>query len=66
VVIGLTDVLDDRLVVRVMAPTKPGQHDVVRRTWRMLALRAFGEGLLAAPPTPTTVVQIAGSSVDDR
>lgn len=66
VVIGLIDVLDDRLVVRVTAPTKPGQHDLVRRRWRMLALRAFGDGMLAAAPAPTTVVQINGSPTDGR
>jgi small conductance mechanosensitive channel len=63
-VVGLIDVRDDRLVMRVSAPTQPGQHDEVRRTWRLLALQAFADGRLAAPPAPTTVVQIAGDRRD--
>ncbi len=52
-VIGLTEVRDDRLVLKLLAPTLPGQHEVVRRAWRRLALAAFADGRLSAPaPAP--------------
>ena len=58
-VVGLTDVRDDRLVLKLLAPTMPGQHEAVRRVWRRLALAAFADGRLSAPavahpPGPTT------------
>ncbi len=57
-VVGVTDVLDDRLVYRVTAPTLPGARDQVYRVWRVLALEAFREGALRAPPGPPTVAYI--------
>ena len=54
-VVGVTDVRDDRLVYRLTAPTLPGRRDEVRRAWRVLALGAFNEGELRAPPGPPTV-----------
>jgi small conductance mechanosensitive channel len=57
--VGLIDARDDRLVVRVSARTKPGRHDEVRRIWRLVAVRAYQDGRLAAPPAPTTVVHLA-------
>jgi small conductance mechanosensitive channel len=61
IVIGVTDVRDDRFVVRVKAPTQPNQGDAVRRAWRVLALEAFARGDLVPPNAPTTVVQQAGA-----
>ncbi len=60
-VVGVTDVLDDRLVFRVTAPTLPGVRDQVRRVWRVLALEAFREGALRAPPGPPTVAYIVAA-----
>jgi moderate conductance mechanosensitive channel len=57
---GLTDVRDDRLVVRIQVATTPGSRDQVRRVWRTLALDAFARGELVAPPAPSTVVHLAG------
>ena len=56
-VVGLTEVRDDRLVLKLLAPTVPGQHETVRRAWRRLALAAFADGRLSAPvaaPAPGT------------
>lgn len=58
-VVGLTEMRDDRLIYRVTAPTLPGVHDEVRRVWRVLALTAFQEGELRAPPGPPTIVHLA-------
>jgi small conductance mechanosensitive channel len=52
VVVGVTDVRDDRIVVRVNAPTLPNEGDAVRRAWRLLALDAFAQGDLKAPSAP--------------
>lgn len=49
VVVGVTDVDDDRFIVRVEAPTLPNQGDAVRRAWRVLALAAFARGELRVP-----------------
>ena len=57
-IVGLTELRDDRLVYRVSAPTQPGKRDEVRRAWRRLALEAFREGELLAPPGPPTVAYI--------
>jgi small conductance mechanosensitive channel len=65
VVDGLTDVRDDRLVVRLRVATTPGHHDAVRRLWRTLALDAFARGELVAPPTPAAVVHIVGGAATD-
>ena len=59
---GLTDVRDDRLVVRIQVATTPGSRDIVRRVWRMLALDAFARGDLLVPPAPSTVVQMVGGA----
>ena len=66
-VVGLTDVLDDRLIYGVSAPTLPGMQDEVRRVWRSLALGAFREGELRQPGGASTVVHGAspGSSPGD-
>jgi len=48
-VVGLVDLRDDRLVVRMLVATQPGaQHDV-RRRWRGLVLEAFAAGRLSRP-----------------
>jgi small conductance mechanosensitive channel len=59
---GLTDVRDDRLVVRLQVTTTPGSRDTVRRVWRMLALDAFAQGDLIAPPAPAAVVHVVGGT----
>ena len=51
VVGGLTDLRDDRLVVRLSVPVTVAGREVVRRTWRALAHEAFHSGRLQAPPT---------------
>lgn len=56
-VVGLTEVRDDRLVVKLLAPTVPGQHETVRRVWRRLALDAFADGRLSVPTGPTVLVE---------
>ncbi len=63
---GLIEVRDDRLVYRLSVATRPGQNDVVRRKWRVLALAAFEHGELTAPAAPSTVVHIGkeGSSIE--
>jgi moderate conductance mechanosensitive channel len=58
-IVGLTDVRDDRLIYRVVAPTLPGIHAEVRRVWRLLALGAFREGELQHPPGQSTVMHAA-------
>jgi moderate conductance mechanosensitive channel len=55
---GLVEVKDDRLIYRVSVETKPGEHERVRKRWRVLALQAFERGELTAPAAPTTVVNI--------
>ena len=58
VVLGVTDVRDDRFVIRVKAPTVPSAGDAVRRAWRRQALAAFARGDLAPPSAPSTVVHL--------
>jgi moderate conductance mechanosensitive channel len=48
--LGIIEVRDDRLIYRLSVDTKPGQADSVKRTWRLLALRAFERGDFVAPP----------------
>jgi small-conductance mechanosensitive channel len=57
-IVGIVEVRDDRLIYRVTAPTLSGRRDDVQRAWRVLALGAFGEGDLRAPPGPPTVAHI--------
>jgi moderate conductance mechanosensitive channel len=59
---GLSDVTDDRLVVRLTVATQPGRADRVRQVWRTLSLRSFAGGTLTAPPAPSAVVQIVGGA----
>jgi small-conductance mechanosensitive channel len=61
-VVGLADVRDDRLIYRVSVPTAPGKRDEVRRAWRRLALDAFRQGDLRAPPGPPTIAHIVSPS----
>jgi small conductance mechanosensitive channel len=56
-IVGITDLRDDRIVFRVRVPTQPGRIDEVRRAWRILVLRAFAEGDLAAPAATTNVLR---------
>jgi moderate conductance mechanosensitive channel len=55
---GLIDVRDDRLIFRVAVETRPGEHDRVRKRWRVLALDAFQSGALDAPAAPSTVINM--------
>ena len=57
-VVGLADVLDDRMIYRLSAPTLPGSQDEVRRAWRRLVLGAFRQGELRQPPAPPTAMHI--------
>jgi small-conductance mechanosensitive channel len=57
-VVGVTEIRDDRLVYRVTVPTLPGKREEVRRAWRVLALDAFREGDLLAPPGPIVMAHI--------
>ena len=51
VVVGITDLTDDRFVVRVTTSSPPGTRDQVRRAWHALLLESFASGTLVAPPT---------------
>jgi small conductance mechanosensitive channel len=57
--IGLAELRDDRLVVRLNVTTYPGQHDVVRRVWRELAHEAFLDHQFEPPAAQTLVIQEA-------
>ena len=57
-VVGVIDVRDDRIVFRVTAHVQPANIDEVRRTWRILALRAFADGRLMAPEPQPAVVHV--------
>ncbi len=64
VVEGLIEVRDDRLIYRIAVETNPGEHDRVRKRWRVLALEAFQSGRLMAPAAPTTVINLATEPPD--
>ena len=46
---GLVDVTDDRLVYRIVVPTRPGAQVEVQQVWRRLALESFEAGRLNEP-----------------
>lgn len=48
-VVGLVDMADDRLVYRLVVPTRPGAQADVQRCWRTLALASFEAGRLNEP-----------------
>ncbi len=58
VAVGIINVTDDRLVYRLSVNTAPGTHDMVKRRWRLLALRAFEAGALVAPALAAPVVHV--------
>jgi hypothetical protein len=60
-IVGITDVRDDRVVYRLTVPTLPGRRDEVRRAWRVLALDAFNDGELRAPPDHPTVAYLVAA-----
>lgn len=64
-VVGVADVLDDRLVFRLTAPTLPGRRDQVRQAWRVLVLEAFREGELQGPPGPPTMTYVVAAPPAD-
>ncbi|MCU1368157.1 MAG: mechanosensitive ion channel family protein [Ilumatobacteraceae bacterium] len=49
VVVGVIEVADDRIVVRVSAPCHIGHKDEVKRAWNIAALHAFEAGRLERP-----------------
>ena len=49
VVVGVTEVADDRIVVRVSAPCHIGHKDEVKRAWNIATLHAFEAGTLERP-----------------
>src|SRR4051794_18582913 len=55
VVVGITDVRDDRIVIRLSVATQPGRHHEIKRAWRVLILGAFARGDLLAPPAPAAL-----------
>lgn len=61
-VVGVSDVRDDRIVLRVKAPTLPNEGDAVRRAWRVRALQAFRDGELVAPGASTAAAGDAPES----
>jgi small conductance mechanosensitive channel len=56
---GPTEMRDDRVIYQLVAGTRPGEQDGVRRRWRVAVLAAFADGRLTAPPRPTTTVVLA-------
>ena len=62
-VVGVVNVTDERLVCRLLVATHPGMQDTVRNRWRLLALRAFEAGALAAPPPAGPVVHLSTAPV---
>ncbi len=57
-IVGITDLLDDRIVFRVRVPTQAGRLDEVRRAWRVLVLQAFADGDLIAPAATANVLRL--------
>ena len=49
VVVGVTEVGDDRIVVRVSAPCHVGRKDEVKRAWNIAVLHSFESGRLTRP-----------------
>ena len=49
VVVGVTDVRDDRYVVRMSVSTLPASRESVKRAWRRIVLESFAAGELVAP-----------------
>lgn len=49
IVVGVTDVSDDRFVMRMSVTTTPSSRELVKRSWRRLVLQAFASGELTAP-----------------
>jgi small-conductance mechanosensitive channel len=49
VVVGVTEVRDDRYVVRMSVSTAPPSREAVRRAWRRIVLDSFAAGELVAP-----------------
>lgn len=57
-IVGITELLDDRIIFRVRVATQVGRLDEVRRAWRALVLGAFAAGDLVAPTTATNVLRL--------
>ncbi|MCU1393812.1 MAG: mechanosensitive ion channel protein MscS [Ilumatobacteraceae bacterium] len=49
-VVGVVEVRDDRVTVRVSAPCVIGHKDAVKRAWNLAVLRAYEAGTLDRPP----------------
>lgn len=57
-IVGITELLDDRIIFRVRVATQVGRLGEVRRAWRALVLGAFAAGDLVAPTTATNVLRL--------
>lgn len=57
VVLGVVDLSDDRVTVRVSAPAQIGRRVDVERAWNLAVLHAFERGALVRPAaTPTVMI----------
>ncbi len=56
VVVGVTEVADDRIVIRVNAPCRIGRKDEVKRAWHLATLRAFESGVLTVATVAPSVI----------
>lgn len=59
IVVGVTEVGDDRIVVRVSAPCRIGRKDEVKRAWHLATLRAFENGVLTAASSVPSVPNLS-------
>jgi moderate conductance mechanosensitive channel len=62
VVQGVVAVTDDRVTVRVNAPSHVGRRTDVERAWQLAVLRAFERGDLVAATSPVPLVIHAGAA----
>jgi moderate conductance mechanosensitive channel len=57
VVLGVVNVSDDRVTIRVSAPAHIGRRVEVERAWNLAVLQAFARGALVRPTaTPTVMI----------
>jgi small conductance mechanosensitive channel len=55
-VIGISGIHDDRVIYRLVAPTKPGRQAEVQRRWTTLAVEVFHRAI--APGEPDAITQL--------
>ena len=59
-VLGVAHMDDDRVAIRVTAPSQVGRREEVYRAWRLAVLRAYERGELLAPsPAPSVLIRDA-------